>query len=70
MKEPTQSVIQSVENRIEEFDTHPEIIENFDLLKRTGVLDDILDYVVSKLLEKFVPPTSPSSSRSRPGRNS
>ncbi len=55
MKEPTQSVIQSVENRIEEFDTHPEIIENFDLLKRTGVLDDILDYVVSKLLEKFVP---------------
>jgi diguanylate cyclase (GGDEF)-like protein len=84
MNEPNKNVIKSVQNRIEDLDTNPEIIENFDLLKRTGVLDhinqlnveihnlevlfkeaweitgktsidNILDYVVSKLLEKFVP---------------
>ena len=41
MKEASENIIQSVENRIEEFDTNPEIIENFDLLKRTGILDHI-----------------------------
>ena len=84
MKKTAKNVIQSAQAGIENLDTNPEIIENFDLLKRTGVLDhidklnveihnlevlfkeaweitgkntidDILDYVVSKLLEKFVP---------------